>query len=103
MPAQMLRLLLGAWLAFLAGCTVQLAPSYDPALVEGLFHNNEQALVFFAKVENGSPATEFDTHEDQYAVLVGGFDALRERAASRYVPPLAARLADMRIVRELLR
>jgi hypothetical protein len=88
------------WALVLAACTIQLVPSYDQALVEGLDQANTQALTLFASVESGSPASEFGDYEDRYATLIGTFDALRQRAANRQIPPLAARLSKVRIVRD---
>jgi hypothetical protein len=88
------------WVFVLAACTVQLAPSYDQALVEGLDKANTTALTLFAAVESGSPTSEFGKYEDRYAELIGTFDALRQRALNRQVPPLAKRLSRLSIVRD---
>jgi hypothetical protein len=85
----------------LASCTIQLAPDYDAALVEGLDDANTEALTLFAAVEPGSPTSEFPEHEGHYSKLIGRFDALRQRAATRQVPPLAKRLSKIPIVSNL--
>lgn len=85
---------------FLSACTIQLAPDYDPALVDGLDGANRSALTLFAAVESGSPQAEFDQFKPRYAELIGTFDALRQRAAARPIPPLAARMSKLRIVRD---
>jgi hypothetical protein len=82
----------------LAACTVQLVPSYDAALAEGLGEANGEALSLFAALEDGSPATRFGEYEGRYADLIGAFDGLRQRAEARPVPPMAQRLARHRIV-----
>ncbi|MFL6745542.1 MAG: hypothetical protein ACJ8EI_09565 [Sphingomicrobium sp.] len=88
------------WVLMLAACTIQLVPSYDQALVEGLDGANTEALTLFAAVENGSPAGKFAAHEETYSEVIGTFDALRQRAANRQIPPLAARLSKIRLVRD---
>lgn len=88
------------WVFVLAACTVQLVPSYDQALVEGLDKANTTALTLFAAVESGSPTSEFGKYEDRYAELIGTFDALRQRALNRQIPPLAKRLSKLSIVRD---
>ena len=85
----------------LAACTIQLAPSYDQALVEGLDEANTAALTLFAALETGSPQSEFGEYEARYAELIGKFDALRQRALTRQIPPLAERLTRLSIVRDL--
>ena len=85
----------------LAACTIQLAPSYDQALVEGLDEANTTALTLFAALETGSPQSEFGEYDDRYAELIGKFDALRQRALARQIPPLAERLTRLSIVRDL--
>jgi hypothetical protein len=86
------------WAVLLAACTIQLAPGYDQALAEGLDASNRQALTLFASLEGGSPASEYDSYEQRYAELIGGFDALRQRALTRQIPPLAKRLSSLKIV-----
>lgn len=84
----------------LSACMISLVPEYDQALVEDLTSANQDTLTLFALVEDGSPAEDFAELEERYATLIGRFDALRQRASSRYVPPLAARLQDFSIVRD---
>jgi len=88
------------WVFVLTACTIQLVPSYDQALVEGLDQANTEALTLFAAVEGGSPASKFSEYEERYAELIGKFDALHQRAASRQIPPLAKRLSKVNIVRD---
>jgi hypothetical protein len=88
------------WVVVLAACTVQLVPSYDQALVEGLDDANTAALTLFASVEDGSPQSEFAGYEERYAQLIGKFEALHQRAVNRQIPPLAARISRLSIVRD---
>lgn len=88
------------WAILLSACTIQLVPSYDQALVEGLDSTNKEALTLFAAVEGGSPKSEFGEYEQKYADVIGSFDALYQRASTRQVPPLAKRLARQRIVHD---
>ncbi len=89
------------WVIVLSACTIQLVPSYDQALVEGLDKANTEALTLFAAVETGSPKEKFSEYEQRYAALIGSFEALKQRAENRQVPPLGARLVGIRVVRDL--
>jgi len=99
-PAILKRTVL-LWALVLAACTVQLAPAYDPALVQGLDQTNTQALTLFAELETGSPASDFSTYAPRYAALIGQFDALRQQAMARQIPPLAKRLSGLKLVEKL--
>jgi hypothetical protein len=79
--------------ALLAGCTISLAPAYDPSLVEGIRGANERALALFSAVEDGSPAADFPDHAATYDEVIGRLGALRMQAEARPVPPLADRIA----------
>ena len=94
------QLVLFMALLLFSGCAIQLVPDYDQALIEGLSDANTEALTLFAQVENGSTAEEYSEYARDYAVLIGKFGALRQRAQSRYVPPLAGRLAEKKIIRD---
>lgn len=84
----------------LAACTIQLVPSYDQALVDGLNEANSAALTLFASVESGSPKERFADYEHSYAEVIGKFDALQQRADNRQIPPLASRLSKLKIVKD---
>ena len=83
----------------LSACTVGLVPAYDADLAEGLSAVHASALVQFARVEEGSPKEDYPAHAETYAVLIGAFGELRSRAATRPIPPLAARLAKTSVFR----
>ncbi len=68
-----------------AACTIQLAPSYDKTIVDGLTAANQQALTFFASVQNGTTG-DFSKREATYNDLIGKFDALRVQAEARPMP-----------------
>lgn len=87
--------------AALSACTVQLAPSYDDALAEGLAEANTQALTLFASVEDGSTPEQFPAYAVSYATVIGRFDALQQRAEARQIPPLATRLTRLGIVQSV--
>jgi hypothetical protein len=101
MLERMLRVWLCAWLALLASCTVQLVPDYDPALATGLDAANTSALQLFAALDGGSPPEQFETYAADYATIIGQLDALRQRAETRPLPPLAERLGDARFLTEV--
>jgi len=75
-----------------AACTIQLAPAYDPSLVEGVTAANEEALTLFSAVEGGSTSADFPDHAAAYDGVIGKLGALRMQAAARPVPPLADRV-----------
>jgi len=90
------------FLAFaLAACTVGLVPAYDADLAQGLSSAHAQALVQFARVEEGSPKEDYPAHADAYAELIGAFGELKSRAATRPIPPLASRLAKTSVFRKV--
>jgi hypothetical protein len=89
------------WCILLAACTIQLAPNYDPSLVDGLNQTNTATLTLFATLESGSDKSSFPQFEQRYAEAIGATEALRQRAAGRAVPPLAARLSKLKIVHEV--
>ncbi|QJB70006.1 hypothetical protein [Parasphingorhabdus halotolerans] len=92
------RLLLCLIPLILSGCAIQLVPDYDQALVAGLDDANVAALTLFANLEEGSPTEEFTDYKNDYARLIGKFEALRQRANARAVPPLASKLAKKNIM-----
>jgi len=89
------------WVFVLAACTISLAPAYDQALVEGLDQANVETLTLFAALEGGSPRSKFGDYEMRYAGVIGRFEALRQRAGQRQIPPLAARLSRLGPVQHL--
>jgi hypothetical protein len=99
------RSFLMLWLTLLSvalsACTIQLAPAYDDALASGLADAHTSTLTLFAGVEDGSPATEFADYARDYAMVIGQFDALRQRAEARDISPLASRLTRLGIVQSL--
>lgn len=90
------------WLFVLTACTIQLVPTYDQALVDGLNKANTETLTLFAELEGQELGKEsFATYEARYASVIGQFDALRQRAEARDVPPLAQRLLKLKTVERL--
>lgn len=85
----------------LSACTIQLAPDYDAALVDGLNANNVAALTLFAALEGGSDQDEFSEFADDYAETIGAFEALRQRAETRPIPPLASRLDGVGFISDI--
>jgi hypothetical protein len=69
-----------------SGCAVQLAPSYDTTIVDGLTSANEQAMTFFASVSSGTEDSPFSDREKTYDELIGKFGALRVQALARPTP-----------------
>lgn len=99
------RSILMLWLTLLSvalsACTIQLAPAYDDALASGLAETHSSTLTLFAGVEEGSPATEFTGYSRDYAMIIGQFEALRQRAEARDIPPLASRLTRLRVIESI--
>jgi hypothetical protein len=78
--------LLSAAILLLAGCSVQLAPSYDTTILDGLTSANEQAMTLFASVSSGTEGSPFSDRETTYNELIGKFGALRLQALARPTP-----------------
>ncbi len=94
------RIVATAFLLLVAACAIQLVPDYDPALLDGTNDANVAALTLFAQVEDGSPQSEYPLYSPRYADVIGKFEALRQSASARYVPPLAEQLAERNILRD---
>jgi hypothetical protein len=77
---------LSAAILLLAGCAVQLAPSYDTSIIDGLTSANEQAMTLFASVSSGTEGSPFSDREKTYNELIGKFGALRLQALARPTP-----------------
>jgi len=77
---------LSAAILLMTGCTVQLAPSYDTTIVDGLTSANEQAMTLFASVSSGTEGSPFSDREKTYNELIGKFGALRVQALARPTP-----------------
>jgi hypothetical protein len=71
---------------FLAACAIRLAPAYDQTIVSGLDAANEEAMVLFASVANGTSAGTFSKREAAYDSVIGKIDALRVTAQARPEP-----------------
>lgn len=79
-----LRALFAAALLMLAGgCSVRLAPDYDPSIVSGLQDLNQQGMTFFASVASGTSAADYANRSATYNALVGSANALQVQADSR--------------------
>lgn len=71
---------------FLGGCAVQLAPTFDRTIVDGLAAANEDALILFASVSDGASRQTFAGRKDHYDRVIGTFDALVIQARARPFP-----------------
>ena len=69
-----------------AGCTIQLAPSYDQGIVDDLGKANRDALILYAGVSGGTTAATFPGRERDYNTVIGEFDAVRTEARARANP-----------------
>jgi len=78
--------LLSLAILLMAGCAVQLAPSYDTTIIDGLTGANEQAMTLFASVSSGTEGSPFSDREKTYDELIGKFGALRVQALARPTP-----------------
>jgi hypothetical protein len=70
----------------LTGCAIQLAPSFDRSIVDGLAAANEQTMTLFASVSAGTRKEAYGPREPAYNGAIGKFDALRIQAEARPVP-----------------
>lgn len=83
------RIVVGFTLALsllLGGCTAQLAPSYDAALVESINETNPSLLVFFASVDEGAQSAGYGGREKTYNGLIGRFEAMAAQSRARPIP-----------------
>ena len=71
---------------FLSACAVQLAPSYDKAVHEGIINANSKIMALFATVSLGTEANTFSQREAAYNETIGLVDALSIQAKARPVP-----------------
>ena len=73
-------------LLFLAGCTTQLSPSYDKAVVDGLNTTNTETMTLLASMSGGTKSADYSSRAPQYTALIGKLDALAILAGSRPIP-----------------
>lgn len=73
-------------LAFLTGCTAQLAPLYDKAIVDNITTSNKEIMTLFASVSNGTTSSSFQTRADNYNKAIGSIDALEIQTKARPIP-----------------
>ncbi|MCV6587157.1 MAG: hypothetical protein OIF47_16645 [Marinibacterium sp.] len=78
----------------LASCTVSLLPPYDGSLVARLNELNQDTMTLFAGVGADRGAGQFPKYETQYNTAIGGFEAARQQAEIRELPPLGRRLGN---------
>jgi hypothetical protein len=72
-----------------AACTIQLAPAYDRALVEGIRDANNDIMQLYATTGMGVDQKSFGQRVDQYNKVIGKVDALALQSQSRPVPDSA--------------
>jgi hypothetical protein len=70
-------------------CTVQLAPSRDQALIDGIRAVNVQIMQMYATTGMGVDKTGFAQRAEGYNGIIGRVDALRLQSMSRPVPDSA--------------
>jgi hypothetical protein len=67
-------------------CTIQLAPAYDPALVNGIRAVNSDIMQLYATTGMGVDKATFPDRVDEYNRIIGAVDALALESQSRPVP-----------------
>jgi hypothetical protein len=72
-------------------CTIQLAPAYDPALVNGIRAVNSDIMQLYATTGMGVDKATFPDRVDEYNRIIGAVDALALESQSRPVPDSAIR------------
>ena len=75
----------------ITACTIQLAPAYDPALVNGIRSANNDIMQLYATTGMGVDKTTFPQRVDEYNRIIGAVDALALESQSRPVPDSAIR------------
>lgn len=81
----------------LAGCTAQLAPSYDPSIASGVASLNQQAMLLYAQVAGGVPAASFPQRQGTYTQLIGQANALANLAAARPDPTTLPKFLESKV------
>jgi hypothetical protein len=74
-----------------SGCTIQLAPSYDPTLLDGIRTVNANIMKLYATTGMGVDKSTFPSRIDQYNAIIGAVDALALQSQTRPVPDDAIR------------
>lgn len=72
-------------------CTIQLAPAYDPALVNGIRAVNSDIMQLYATTGMGVDKATFPDRVEEYNRIIGAVDALALESQSRPVPDSAIR------------
>jgi len=81
----------------LAGCTAQLAPAYDPSIANGVASLNQQAMLLYAQVAGGVPATSFAQRQGTYTQLIGQANALANLAQARPDPTTLPKFLESKV------
>lgn len=81
----------------LAGCTAQLAPAYDPSIAGGVASLNQQAMLLYAQVAGGVPASSFPQRENTYTQLIGQANALANLAVARPDPTSLPKFLESKV------
>jgi hypothetical protein len=80
------RALLVASLLSITGCAIQLAPSFDKNVVEGLNLANTEVMTLMASTSEGTDKNTFSSRKEKYNTLIGKADALALSAGARPMP-----------------
>lgn len=81
----------------LAGCTAQLAPAYDPSIANGVASLNQQAMLLYAQVAGGVPASSFAQRQGTYTQLIGQANALANLAQARPDPTTLPKFLESKV------
>lgn len=84
-----------------AACGARIVPLFDEDVVAGLNRANEQTLVLFSSLSAGARKAEFGAYAAKYDAVIGAFEAVKNRASARVVPPLPAYLAKAKLTGEI--
>lgn len=76
--------------AALSACMVQLAPSYDSAIVDGLNGANQDIQLLFAQIGTLTDPAGFPARKPQYDKIVGELGAVELQIRTRPIPKPAA-------------
>lgn len=81
----------------LAGCTAQLAPPYDASIANGVASLNQQAMLLYAQVAGGVPASSFAQRQGTYTQLIGQANALANLARARPDPTTLPKFLESKV------
>lgn len=70
----------------ISGCSAQLAPLYDKAIVDSLTSTNKEIMTLFSSTSSGTTEGTFQDRSANYDKAIGSIDALEIQTKARPMP-----------------